>query len=62
MDLLSTFPTNNLLTNILVLVAAVVIGWFLLRILLRVAFRFVAIGCFVIVAIGVVWLIFHFLR
>ncbi len=62
MEFLSTFPTNNLLLNILVLILVIAVALFILRILLHVAARFLAIGCFVIVAIGLVWLIFHFLR
>ncbi len=62
MSLLQTFPTDNLLVNILVLIVAIGVILFLLRILLHVAARFLAIGCFVVVVIGLVWLLFHFLK
>jgi len=62
MSLLQTFPTNNLLVNILVLIVAIGVILFLLRVFLHVAARFLAIGCFVIVVIGLLWLLFHFLR
>jgi hypothetical protein len=62
MDFFLTFPTDNLLLNILVLILVIAVVLFILRILLHVAARFLAIGCFVIVVIGLVWLIFHFLR
>jgi len=62
MSLLLTFPTDNLLVNILVLIVAIGVVLFLLRILLHVASRFLAIGCFVIVVIGVLWLAFQYLK
>ena len=62
MSLLGTFPTDTLLVNLLVWILAIGVVLFLLRILLHVAARFLAIGCFVIVVIGLVWLLFHFLK
>jgi hypothetical protein len=62
MGFLQTFPTDTLLINILVLIFAIGAILFLLRIFLHVAARFLAIGCFVIVVIGVLWLLFHFLK
>ena len=62
MSLLGTFPTDNLLVNILVLILAIAVVLFLLRILLHVASRILAIGCFVIVVIGVLWLVINYLK
>ena len=62
MSLLQSFPTDNLLVNLLVLILAIGVVLFLLRILLHVAARFLAIGCFVIVIIGVLWLVFQYLK
>ena len=62
MSLLQSFPTDTLLVNILVWILAIAVVLFLLRVFLHVAARFLAIGCFVIVVIGVLWLIFHFLK
>jgi hypothetical protein len=62
MGFLQTFPTDTLLVNILVLILAIGVILFLLRVFLHVAARFLAIGCFVIVVIGVLWLLFHFLK
>jgi len=62
MSLLQSFPTDNLLVNLLVLIVAIGVVLFLLRVILHVASRFLAIGCFVIVIIGVLWLVFQYLK
>jgi len=62
MNLLLAFPTDNLLVNILVLIVAIAVALFLLRVLLHVASRILAIGCFVIVVIGVLWLVINYLK
>jgi|WetSurMetagenome_2_1015567.scaffolds.fasta_scaffold1504892_2 hypothetical protein len=62
MGFLQTFPTDTLLVNILVLILAIGVILFLLRVFLHVAARFLAIGCFVIVVIGVLWLLFQLLK
>jgi len=62
MNLLLTFPTDNLLVNILALIVAIAVALFLLRVLLHVASRILAIGCFVIVVIGVLWLVINYLK